>query len=160
MSSGCPIRVLTPPRLSYRRETELEHSAGGVVLRGDEVVVIVPIKRDPDGNPVLGLPKGHLDPGETAEQAATREVREEAGVTGQLRASLGEIRYEYQRRGHTVGKRVEFFLFDYEHGDPADHDDEIEEARWMALPDAIRDLTYAAERQILARALSLREADV
>jgi 8-oxo-dGTP pyrophosphatase MutT (NUDIX family) len=157
---------LVPPQSAHHAalpdpgEPELEHSAGGVVLRGDEVVVIVPIKRDADGNRVLGLPKGHLDPGETAEQAAAREVREEAGVVGQLRARLGEVRYEYQRRGRTVGKRVEFFWFEYERGDPAEHDDEIEEAWWMPLPDAIRDLTYLAEREIVARALSLREADV
>jgi 8-oxo-dGTP pyrophosphatase MutT (NUDIX family) len=152
--------VPTTSRLSEPDHTELEHSAGGVVLRGGDVVVIVPFKRDAEGNRVLGLPKGHLDPGETPEQAAAREVREEAGVAGQLRAPLGEVRYEYQRRGRSVGKRVEFFLFDYEHGDPAEHDDEIEDARWMSVSDAIRDLTYPGEREILARALSLREADV
>jgi 8-oxo-dGTP pyrophosphatase MutT (NUDIX family) len=141
-------------------ETELEHSAGGVVLRGDQVVVIVPHKRDAEGRRVLGLPKGHLDPGETAEQAATREVQEEAGVTGELRAPLGEVRYEYQRRGRTIGKRVEFFLFEYERGDPAEHDDEIEEARWMPMREALSELTYPGEREVLSRAVSLRQADV
>ena len=130
------------------------------MLRGDEVVVIVPFKRDADGNRVIGLPKGHLDGDETPAQAATREVREEAGVTGALRGSLGEIRYEYQRRGRTVGKQVEYFLFDYEAGDPADHDDEIEVAWWMSLHDAAEQLTYPGERAILARALSLRGTDV
>jgi 8-oxo-dGTP pyrophosphatase MutT (NUDIX family) len=146
--------------LSDPDHTELEHSAGGVVLRGVDVVVIVPFKRDAVGNRVLSLPKGHLDPGETSQQAAAREVREEAGVTGRLLAALGEVRYEYQRWGRTVGKRVEFFLFDYEHGDPAEHDDEIEDARWMPVSDALRDLTYPGEREILARALSLHQADV
>jgi 8-oxo-dGTP pyrophosphatase MutT (NUDIX family) len=140
--------------------TALEHSAGGVVLRGEEVVVIVPLKRDADGNRVLGLPKGHVDAGETAAQAAAREVREEAGVTGELRGSLGEVRYEYQRGGRAVGKRVEWFLFEYEGGDPAEHDDEIEAAAWMPVRQAVTELTYPGEREILARALSLREADV
>jgi 8-oxo-dGTP pyrophosphatase MutT (NUDIX family) len=146
--------------LSSPDETEPEHSAGGVVLRGEEVVVIVPYKRDAEGRRVLGLPKGHLDPGETPEEAATREVQEEAGVTGELRAPLGEVRYEYQRRGRTIGKRVEFFLFEYESGDPGEHDDEIEEARWMPLRVAMAELTYPGERAVLARALSLRHTDV
>jgi len=130
------------------------------VLRGDEVVVIVPLKRDAEGNRVLGLPKGHLDPGETAQQAAAREVREEAGVTGRLRRALGEVRYEYQRHGRTIGKRVEFFLFEYEHGDPSEHDDEIEDARWMPLRDAVTQLSHPGEREILIRALSLRDTDL
>ncbi len=141
-------------------ETEVERSAGGVVLRADEVVVIVPRKRDAEGNRVLGLPKGHLDGDETPQQAAAREVREEAGVTGELRAALGEVRYAYQRRGRTIDKRVEFFLYEYLDGDPADHDDEIEEARWMPVHDAAGALTYEGERDILARALSLRGADL
>ncbi len=141
-------------------ETEPERSAGGVVLRGDEVVVIVPRKRDADGNRVLGLPKGHLDGDETPQEAAAREVREEAGVTGELRAALGEVRYAYQRRGQMIDKRVAFFLYEYVDGDPADHDDEIEEARWMPLDEAARTLSYPGERDILVRALSLRGADL
>jgi 8-oxo-dGTP pyrophosphatase MutT (NUDIX family) len=142
---------------SVRREPEL--SAGGVVVRGDDVVVIVPFKRDACGNRVLGLPKGHLDGDETTEQAAAREVREEAGVTGRLIESLGEARYTYRRDGLTVAKQVTFFLFEYAAGDPADHDHEIEEARWMPLREAVDALTYDAERKIAARALSLRDAD-
>ena len=60
--------------------TSTEFSAGGVVVRGDETIVIVPIRRAANGRAVLALPKGHVDPGETPAQAATREVREEAGL--------------------------------------------------------------------------------
>src|SRR5579862_9258103 len=81
-----------------------EFSAGGVVVRGNEVVVIVPIKRDARGNRVLGLPKGHPDGDETPEQAATREVREETGVSAELIARLGEVRYQYERRGRRRDK--------------------------------------------------------
>ncbi|MGO9753695.1 MAG: NUDIX hydrolase [Solirubrobacteraceae bacterium] len=140
-------------------QPEPERSAGGVVVRGEDVVVIVPFKRDTSGNRVLGLPKGHLDGDETIEQAAVREVREEAGVTGRLIESLGEARYTYRREGGTVAKHVAFFLFEYLDGDPADHDHEIEEARWMPLREAVDALTYEAERKIAARALSLRDAD-
>ena len=57
-----------------------EFSAGGVVVRGDECIVIVPRKRSQQGDLVLGLPKGHPDGAETPEEAAAREVREETGV--------------------------------------------------------------------------------
>jgi 8-oxo-dGTP pyrophosphatase MutT (NUDIX family) len=136
-----------------------DFSAGGVVVDGDKVVVIVPVKRASDGRRVLGLPKGHPDGDETPEQAARREVAEEAGVTVELIDELGEVRYNYERRGRTVAKRVRFYLFRYVSGDVADHDHEIEDARWMQIEQASRDLTYAGEREMVRRAMSRSAPD-
>lgn len=130
-----------------------ERSAGGVVVRGEQALVIVPTRRAADGSRVLGLPKGHLDPGETELQAAMREVREETGVEVELVQSLGEVRYWYSRGGRAVPKTVVFYLFRYLGGDPADHDDEVEDARWMELAQAQRALTYEGEREMVGRAL-------
>jgi len=130
-----------------------------VVVRGGEVVVIVPVKRGAGGNRVLGLPKGHPDGDETPEQAATREVAEETGVTAELIDLLGETNYSYERKGRRVAKRVAFFLFEYRSGDLADHDHEIEDARWMPLTEAARSLTYAGEREMISRALSRLASD-
>ncbi|MGI8411234.1 MAG: NUDIX hydrolase [Solirubrobacteraceae bacterium] len=135
-----------------------EFSAGGVVVRGSEVIVIVPVKRDRDGNRVLGLPKGHLDDGETPEQAAQREVREETGATAELIEKLGDVRYEYER-GRRRSKRVAFYLFRYGSGELEDHDHEIEAARWMELEQAAQALTYAGEREMISRALSRLAAE-
>jgi 8-oxo-dGTP pyrophosphatase MutT (NUDIX family) len=129
-----------------------ERSAGGVVVRDGQVLAIVPTRRAADGARVLGLPKGHVDPGESELEAAIREVREEAGVEVELVAELGEVRYWYSRGGHAVPKSVIFYLFKYVSGDPADHDDEVEDARWMALEEAGRALSYAGEREMVARA--------
>jgi 8-oxo-dGTP pyrophosphatase MutT (NUDIX family) len=131
-----------------------EFSAGGVVIRGGEVAVIVPVKRAADGSRVLGLPKGHLDPGETAEQAATREVAEETGVVAELIGELGDVSYTYERRHGPVNKVVRFYRFAYRRGDLADHDQEVEEARWIPLEQAARELTYEGEREVVRRALS------
>jgi 8-oxo-dGTP pyrophosphatase MutT (NUDIX family) len=131
-----------------------EFSAGGVVVRGEEVVVIVPTRRAPDGSRVLALPKGHVDPGESPIEAAIREVREEAGVEVELIEELGEVRYWYRRDGRTIPKSVIFFLFSYVSGDTADHDDEVEEARWIGLREATSELTHAAEREMVDRALA------
>jgi 8-oxo-dGTP pyrophosphatase MutT (NUDIX family) len=142
-----------------RRKPEPEFSAGGVVVRGDDVVVIVPTRRGPRGGKVLGLPKGHPEPGETAEQAALREVREEAGVSGELLESVGTVEYTYERRGRRIAKQVEFFLIEYGGGDPADHDHEVEQARWMPLTQAATALTYPGEREIVSRVLSSRASE-
>jgi 8-oxo-dGTP pyrophosphatase MutT (NUDIX family) len=136
-----------------------EHSAGGVVVRGEECIVIVPTRRAANGAKVLALPKGHVDPGETPVQAAAREVREEAGVEADLVEDLGSVRYWYMRGGRRIAKRVDFFLFAYRAGDVADHDDEVEVARWMPLAEAATALSYDGERTMAARALSQITAD-
>lgn len=121
--------------------------------------MIVPTRRAADGSKVLCLPKGHLDPGESAQQAAQREVREETGVEAELVADLGEVRYWYRRGGRSVPKSVRFFLFRYASGDTADHDDEVEEARWMDLREAERALSYEGERKMAALARAALDRD-
>jgi 8-oxo-dGTP pyrophosphatase MutT (NUDIX family) len=140
-------------------EAEIELSAGGAVVRDREVIVIVPVKRDAGRRRVLGLPKGHLDEGETAEAAAQREVGEETGVTAELIEKLGDVEYSYDRRGRRRAKRVAFYLFEYRSGSLEDHDHEIEDARWMPLEQAVVELTYPGEREIVRRALSRLSPD-
>ncbi len=67
---------------------------------------------------------------------------------------LGESRYWYRRDGRTIGKTVQFFLFDYVDGDTADHDDEVEEVRWIGLRDALTELSHTAEREMVELALA------
>lgn len=136
--------------------TSTEASAGGVVIRDGEVVVIVPTRRDANGRKVLALPKGHIDQGETPAAAAAREVREEAGVDATLVGELGDVRYWYQREGRKIAKVVTFFLFAYAGGDVADHDSEVEEARWIPADEAAVELTYKGEREMVRRALGFR----
>jgi 8-oxo-dGTP pyrophosphatase MutT (NUDIX family) len=141
------------------RASAREVSAGGVVVRGDQVVVIVPTRRAFDGSRVLALPKGHIDPGETPVTAAEREVREETGIAAEPVRELGEARYWYRRDGKTIPKSVTFFLFRYLAGDTSDHDDEVEEARWIDLEEARSALTHSAEREMVGRALASLEEE-
>ena len=129
--------------------TELETSYGGVVVRGDEMLVITPT-----GRTVTGLPKGGMEAGETPEQAAAREVREETGVVAAVREPLGDVRYTYRRGGRRVRKTVHFFLCDYVEGSTEDHDHEVDEARWIAISRARETLTYPGERALIDRLLS------
>ena len=134
--------------------TSTEFSAGGVVVRDGECIVIVPTRLAADGSKVLALPKGHPEKDETAADAALREVREEAGVHARLVEKLGDVRYWYTRGGRRVAKVVSFFLLEYVSGAVEDHDREVEHARWLPLEEAGRDLTYQGERDMVQRALS------
>ncbi|HEX7299901.1 MAG TPA: NUDIX domain-containing protein [Solirubrobacteraceae bacterium] len=134
--------------------TSTEFSAGGVVVRDEQCVVIVPTRLAADGSKVLALPKGHPERDESAADAALREVREETGVESRLVEKLGDVRYWYMRGGRRIAKVVSFFLLEYVSGEVDDHDREVEDARWLALEDAARELTYRGERDMVARALS------
>ena len=139
-------------------QRQKDFSAGGVVVRDAEVIVIVPRRRGAQGDEVLGLPKGHLDGDETELEAAIREVREETGVVAEPVEKLGEISYTYERRGQPINKRVAFYLLQYRSGELA-HDHEIEQVHWMPLEQAARSLTYKGEREMVQRALSRQAAD-
>jgi 8-oxo-dGTP pyrophosphatase MutT (NUDIX family) len=117
-------------------------------------VVIVPTRLAANGSKVLALPKGHPEDGESPVDAALREVREEAGVEARLVEPLGDVRYWYTRDGRRIAKVVSFFLLHYVSGAVDDHDFEVEHACWMPLEEAARELTYAGEREMAARALS------
>lgn len=135
----------TPP-------TVREFSAGGIVIRrfhGRPWVACIRLK----SGEVLALPKGLIDPGESAAEAATREVREETGLDAVLVEKLDDVRYWYQRPGERVFKIVSFFLFRYRSGSVRDHDHEVEAVEWVPLAEAPERLSYRGERAVAAGAL-------
>jgi 8-oxo-dGTP pyrophosphatase MutT (NUDIX family) len=118
-----------------------------VVRRGEDLfLAIKPSHRDR-----WQLPKGTIDPGETSEQAAVREVREEGGVSARVLAPLDPIRFFYQMHGKRFTKTVDFFLMEYQGGDPADHDHEVQEARWFPFFETSR-LAFPTERAAVEQA--------
>jgi NADH pyrophosphatase NudC (nudix superfamily) len=115
---------MTPPR-SSATSSEHEISAGGVVVRGEQTIVIVPTRRGAQGQRVLGLPKGHVDPGETPEQAAAREVREEAGV------EIGPPEYVASQPWPFPTSLMLGFTAPWRGGEPRRIDAELEDVRWF-----------------------------
>ena len=131
-------------------------SAGGVAYRnGSTGIEIALIKTAAEGR--WQLPKGLVDPGESAEQAAAREVREEAGINCEIVGELEAIDYWYVERHGKVPERihktVHFFLMRYVDGDVADHDDEVHEARWVDGRHATEMLSFPTERSVVQNAL-------
>ena len=134
--------------------TRSEVSAGGVVYRrsDDGVEVVLAARRTRRGDLAWGLPKGLVEPDETPEEAAVREVREETGLEAEVEASLGDIRYFYVWEGVRVRKAVHFFLMRATGGDVSLHDHEMEDVQWFPLSVALRRAKYKGEREVLQRA--------
>lgn len=136
-------------------------SAGGVAYRKrDDRIEIALILTSPDRR--WQLPKGMIDDGETAEEAALREVREEAGIDTELLKTLDRTEYWFiaerdgsRKRFH---KYVNWFLLRYVSGDVADHDHEVEEARWVEADEALELLVFKNEREMVEMALRSIEA--
>ncbi len=125
-----------------------EVSAGGLVLRRHESTYdALLIGR---GAPrVWTLPKGHVEPRESHEQAALREVREETGCWGEIVAKLNDITYWFYLNRCKHKKSVTFYLMRYLSGDTANHDHEVEEARWFEVSAAKKALRYVNEKRLI-----------
>ena len=129
-----------------------EFSAGGLVIRnlsGRPHLAVVRVR-----DQILALPKGHPEEGESTQDAALREVREETGLEATPVEKLGDIRYWYARDGDRVLKIVSFFLLRYRSGRLEDHDNEVEEALWIPLEEAPARLAYRGEKDMAKTALS------
>jgi 8-oxo-dGTP pyrophosphatase MutT (NUDIX family) len=158
-----------------------EISAGGVVVRKEDGVWWMAAIELPAGSgaaarparrsartkakAVLCLPKGLVDPGEKALEAALREVREETGITASPVTKLADIKYMYVRTwgdGESVFKIVSFYLLRFESGEINDISDamriEVACAKWVRLADAPKLLAYRGEKQMARRALEYVDA--
>ena len=130
-------------------------SAGGVVFRqADESIEIAIVQIVPEMR--WQLPKGVIDPGETIEEAAVREVREESGIEAEMIAPIDTIEYwfsaEYDGERRRYHKFVHFFLMQFKAGDVGDHDDEVAESRWVTIDEALRLLEFKSERDVVTKA--------
>lgn len=157
---------MSPPRPRPWRPTPRtveEVSAGGLVVDdGDGVPRAALIARvNRAGRLEWCLPKGHLEPGETPEQAAVREIAEETGIQGQVVAPLGSIDYWFSASGRRIHKTVHHFLLEATGGHltvEGDPDAEAVDAAWVPLAELDQRLAFGNERR-MARAARLLLSD-
>lgn len=147
-----PARAGKPRRRPRRLRTVDETSAGGLVVDTGTGRAALIGRLDRRGRLLWSLPKGHLEAGETAEQAAVREVAEETGIAGVVLAELGVIDYWFVAEGRRIHKTVHHFLMRAVGGELSDADVEVTEVAWVPLADLQTRLAYADERRLARRA--------
>jgi len=129
-------------------------SAGGVVHRviDGRIQVVLAHRRRP---PLWALPKGTPDSGETIEETAIRETREETGIEVEIERPLSSITYFFVRGSTRFHKTVHFFLMRAVGGSTDAHDAEFDEVRWMDLHEALAVMTHATERSVVEEAAAI-----
>jgi 8-oxo-dGTP diphosphatase len=138
--------------------TRSQVSAGGVAYRRrDDQIEVVLISVGERGR--WQLPKGMIDEAESIEAAAMREVREETGLDTEMVRSIDKVEYWFysksRGRGIRFHKVVHFYLLHCLSGDVRDHDDEVNEARWFEISQAIEALTFPNEKNIVQQAAEM-----
>lgn len=141
------------PRLPRVDET----SAGGLVLDLSGPVPLGALigRTNRRGRLLWSLPKGHLEAGETLEEAAVREVEEETGITGVIIGTLGTIDFWFVVEGRRIHKTVHHYLMRAVGGELSDDDVEVTEVAWVPLPQIQEQLAYSDERNLLDQASRL-----
>lgn len=140
------------------RKERIEHhvSAGGVVYRqacgGVEIALCHRVSP-----PLWALPKGTPDKGESMDQTALREVREETGLEVEIRSSLGSIEYWFVRSQDRVRchKTVHFYLMVTTGGDFSCHDPEFDDVHWWPEAEALNIMTHSNEVELVKKALRI-----
>jgi len=129
-------------------QVEYHHSAGGLVV-ADGRILLISTRQGRRWQ----LPKGHLERGETPEQAAVREVREETGITGRIVRRLPRVKYTFVERGVRIRKKVDYYLLSYVEGDPSDYDrDEVSGASWFSWEEGLATISFDNERRVVQAA--------
>ncbi|MBI2861683.1 MAG: NUDIX hydrolase [Chloroflexi bacterium] len=132
-------------------------SAGGVVFRWQDDHIEFALVGYPKSN-FWALPKGTPDTGESFEEAALRETREESGLEARIVASLGTIDYWFVEAGRRYHKWVHYFLMEVVGGDVTQHDFEYDEVRWFPAEGVLPVMAYENERHVAARAIEYLRA--
>ncbi|HEY3293699.1 MAG TPA: NUDIX hydrolase [Candidatus Nanopelagicaceae bacterium] len=137
-----------------------EVSAGGLVIdfSGTQGLLIGRIDQKDSARTRLlwSLPKGHIEIGETPEEAALREVMEETGIESQISRSLGIIDFWFMAGGKRIHKTVHHYLFREVGGLLAPQVTEVDEVAWFPLNEIIERLAYPDEKKLIARSGDLQ----
>ncbi|MFJ8910654.1 NUDIX hydrolase [Amycolatopsis sp. NPDC102389] len=142
-------------RRGRRLTTVDETSAGGLVVDAERANAALIGRLDRHGRLLWSLPKGHIEDGETVEQTAVREVKEETGISAQVLQPLGTIDYWFVAERRRVHKTVHHFILESTGGELSDEDVEVTEVAWVPLAELETKLAYSDERKLVRKAKEL-----
>lgn len=154
MAAGRGMRKVRPSGLRGRRLPKVEEtSAGGVVLdlTSDPPAVALIARHDRRSRLLWSLPKGHVEAGETPEQAALREVQEETGLVGRIVAPLGVIDFWFVVEDKRIHKTVHHYVIEAVGGELSDEDVEVEAVEWIPFHQVVRRLAHGDERRLVEK---------
>jgi len=138
-----------------------EVSAGGLVIDATGKLGLLIGRRDhkdATGQKILwSLPKGHIEEGESPEEAALREVQEETGIVSVIEKSLGVIDFWFMAGGMRIHKTVHHYLFRENGGLLAAQESEVDEVAWFPLAEIVDRLAYPDEKKLIARTNAAQE---
>jgi 8-oxo-dGTP pyrophosphatase MutT (NUDIX family) len=142
-----------------RRKTRNEHSSGGAVIDlrdGAPYVAMIATR----GRTRWGLPKGAVSEGETSQEAALREVKEETGLDAEIIGLLDTIEYFFRAGDTLIKKSVDFYLMHHLGGIMTPQLSEVDDVEWVALTEGIQRASFESERKLLSLALGQIESVV
>ena len=149
-----------PAKVVYAKRVD-EVSAGGLVVDASGKLGLLIGRRDlkdTTGKRILwSLPKGHIEEGETPEEAALREVQEETGIVSVIEKSLGVIDFWFMAGGKRIHKTVHHYLFRENGGVLAAQESEVDEVAWFPLAEIVERLAYPDEKKLIARTNAAQE---
>ena len=134
-----------------------EFSAGGVVFKkeNDRVFVLMINPKGRNYGPAedyWSFPKGHIEKGETPEQAATREIKEETGIISYAKKKLEDIKYTFKWGEDNVFKIVSYYLMGYVSGEPAPNM-EVANVEWVEISEAEQRLKFKGDKEVFNQAM-------
>ena len=153
-SQSKPAAKKAAPKRPYAKRVD-EISAGGLVIDSTGTKGLLIGRRDLKDQSrerlLWSLPKGHIEEGETPEQAAVREVQEETGIESEIAKELGVINFWFMAGGNRIHKTVHHYLFKETGGKLAPQLTEVDDVGWFPLNEIVELLAYPDEKKLIAK---------
>jgi 8-oxo-dGTP diphosphatase len=132
-----------------------EFSSGGIVYKDDHFLLVENARMKNPEEKWWGFPKGHLEEGESTEEAAIREVEEETGIKAEIVEKIGQSKYVITKNNQKIFKVVTIFLMKYVAGEPKAQIGEVSDVIWLPYEEAFKKLTYPGDKDLLKKAKEL-----
>lgn len=129
--------------------TQKDFSCGGVVFDANEQKLLLVLVENLAGAQVWTFPKGHPEPGETDEQAALREVKEETGWDCEIERSMMDVDYFYMRKGIRYHKVVRWYLMKPVRKTGTFAEGEILDSQWLTPTEAKKRISYDTDVKLM-----------